>query len=301
MKNSSPIVSRLCILSAAALFATGGAAIKSTALNAWQTGGLRSAVAALALLAFLPDARKLRDWRVWALGLAYAFTLVSFVQANKLTTSANAIFLQSTAPAYLMLLGPLLLHEKLRRRDIWFAVALAAGMALFFTAQEKTTVIAPNPALGNLWAALSGVTYALTLTGLRALARRPGSEAAALATVSAGNILAFLLCLPGAWPLASVRAVDAAVLIYLGVFQIGLAYVFLTRGMRRVPAFEASTLLLLEPVLNPIFTWLAHGERPSPQSLAGGAIILVATFANLWSERPTPAPSGKDGSATHSA
>jgi drug/metabolite transporter (DMT)-like permease len=297
----TPTLSRLCVLAAAALFATGGAAIKSTALNSWQTAGLRSAVAALALLILLPDARRLKDWRVWALGLAYALTLVSFVHANKLTTSANAIYLQSTAPLYLMLFGPLLLRERLHKRDLWFTLALAAGMALFFTAEEASSAYAPHPALGNLWAAFSGLTYAVTLTGLRALARRPGSEHAALATVSAGNILAFVLCLPAAWPIPTVRAVDAAVLTYLGIFQIGLAYLLLTRGMRRVAAFEASTLLLLEPVLNPIVTWLVQGEQPAGRSLAGGAVILAATFAKLWAERATPAPSATDGSAARSA
>lgn len=297
------MLSRLLVLAAALLFSTGGAAIKGTALSAWQTGGLRSAVAAVALLALLPEARRGWSWRIWPVGLAYAFTLVSFVQANKLTTSANAIFLQSTAPAYLLVLGPLVLHEKLKRRDLLFTLALAAGMALFFAGVEKPAATAPNPGLGNLWAVASGASYALTLTGLRWQAHRSGDAGAALATVVAGNLLAFAICAPGLQPLPALRGFDAAVLLYLGVFQIGLAYVCLTRGMRHVPAFEASTLLLLEPVCNPVWTWAFHGEQPSAQSLAGGAVILAATVLKMLSERrgATPDPSATAGTAAHSA
>jgi len=290
------------VLGAALLFSTGGAAIKGTALSAWQTGGLRSAIAALALLALLPDARRVWNWRVWPVGLAYALTLVSFVQANKLTTSANAIYLQSTAPAYLLLIGPLVLKEPLRRKDLWFALALVAGMALFFTGVENPIATAPNPKLGNLWALFSGATYAVTLAGLRWQAHQSGSESAALATVTAGNLIAFALCLPGALPITAIRTSDVTVLLYLGVFQIGLAYLLLTRGMKRVPAFEASTLLLLEPVCNPVFTWLFHAERPGAQSVAGGAVILAATFVKVWTERSssTPAPSATAGTAARS-
>jgi len=111
------------------------------------------------------------------------------------------------------------------------------------------------------------------------------------------------MCLPGVLPLVSVRTFDVGVLLYLGVFQIGLAYLFLTRGMRHVPAFEASTLLLLEPVCNPVWTWIFHGEQPSGRSLAGGAVILAATFVKMLAERSdaTPTPSATGGSAERCA
>ncbi len=273
------------MLAAALLFSTGGAAIKATALTGWQTAGLRSAVAAAALYALLPQARRLRDWRAWLTGVAYALTLVFFVQANKLTTSANAIFLQSTAPAYLLLLGPLLLHEKPRRRDLVVAAALACGMALFLTGAERGAATAPDPAQGNLWAAASGLTYAFALAGLRWQAHYSGQSGAALSTITAGNVLAAALCLPFSLPLEAAQPLDWAVIGYLGVFQIGLAYWCLTRGMRHVPAFEASILLLAEPVLNPVWTWLLLGERPAGQALAGGAVILAATLWKALSER----------------
>lgn len=281
--------SRRLVLSAALLFSTGGVAIKSTAFGAWQTAGLRSAVAAIVLYALLPQARRLWDARAWLVGIAYALTLVFFVQANKLTTAANTIFLQSTAPAYLLILGPLLLHERPRRRDLLVAAALAAGMALFLTGAEQRASTAPNPRAGNLWAAASGLTYAFALAGLRWQARYSGHSAAALSTITAGNLLAALFCLPFALPVGGARPFDWAVILYLGVFQIGLAYWCLTRGMREVPAFEASILLLAEPVLNPLWTWLLLDERPGPQALAGGAVILAATLWKALSERQTTA------------
>jgi drug/metabolite transporter (DMT)-like permease len=295
--------SRWLVLAAALLFSTGGAAIKSTTLGPWQTAGLRSAVAAAALFALLPQARQLRDARAWLTGVAYALTLVCFVQANKLTTAANAIFLQSTAPAYLLVLGPLLLHEKPRRRDLLVAAALAAGMALFLTGAERGAATAPDPRAGNLWAAASGLTYAFALAGLRWQARYSGRSAAALSTITAGNVLAALFCLPFALPLGAAHPFDWAAILYLGLFQIGLAYWCLTRGMRDVPAFEASILLLAEPVLNPLWTWLLLGEKPGGHALAGGAVILAATFFKALSERgaATPAPSATGGSAGRSA
>jgi len=272
------------VVGAALLFSTGGAAIKATTLGGGATAGLRSAIAAVVLLALVPESRRGWSWRVLPVGLCYAATLVLFVHANKLTTSANAIFLQATAPAYLLLLGPLVLKEAVRKKDIWFTLALVAGMGLFFWGIENPLATAPNPAQGNVYAALSGLTYAFTLAGLRWQAQASGGGAA-LATVVGGNLLAALVGLGTSGLPGSLGLADAGVLVYLGVFQVGLAYVLLTRGMKQVAAFESSVLLLVEPVGNPIFTWIFHGEQPSGRAMAGGAIILLSTFWHVWAER----------------
>jgi drug/metabolite transporter (DMT)-like permease len=118
---------------------------------------------------------------------------------------------------------------------------------------------------------------------------RPGSGGAPVATaVACGNLIAFLACLPAALPLVDVSRLDLAIILYLGVFQIAGAYYFLTRGLRAVPALEASLLLLLEPVLNPLWAWLVHGERPGPWPLVGGAAILVATAVKTWNDSRAP-------------
>jgi DME family drug/metabolite transporter len=272
---------RLQVLAAALLFSTGGAAIKACTLSSWQVAAFRSGIAALAMLLLLPAARRGWSVRVLPVGIAYAATMICYVVGNKLTTAANTIFLQSTAPLYIMLLGPWLLGERTRRSDLAYMTALAAGMALFFVGGQPAAGTAPRPLLGNLVAAGAGLSWGLTIMGLRwlgrdARARRDQSVSA----VVCGNLLACLAALPLALPVVDSRPADWLLVTFLGVFQIGVAYAFLTRGVRRVPALEVSLLLLLEPVLNPIWALLVHGERPGPWAAGGGAIIIAATAVN---------------------
>src|SRR5688572_18122206 len=147
---------RLQAIAAALLFSTGGAGIKVAAFSSAQVAGLRSAIAALALLLWLRGRVRLTS-RIAAVSAVYACTLILFVHATKLTTAANAIFLQSTAPLYILVLAPLLLGERFRPRDIAYLAALAIGMAFCFTGQPQATVTAPDPVLGNILAALCGL------------------------------------------------------------------------------------------------------------------------------------------------
>jgi drug/metabolite transporter (DMT)-like permease len=277
---TSSTSNRLLLLAAAALFSTGGAAIKATDLGAWQVASFRSAIAAVALLCLVKEARRGYEWRLALPAMAYAATLVLFVQATKLTTAANAIFLQSTAPLFVLVLGPWLLRERVRRADLLLPLVVAVGLALFFVGREAPVATAPDPTRGNVLGALSGLTWALTLTGLRWQGRRASGNA--VAVVVLGNVIACLACLGPALPVEGAGWSDLLVLLYLGIFQIGLAYVFVTRALGHVPAFEAATLLLLEPVLNPVWAWLVHGERPGALALVGGAVILAATLLNVW-------------------
>jgi len=278
---------RLLLAAAAILFSTGGAAIKAVHLTAWQVASFRSGIAALVLLAALPESRRGWSWRIAPVAAAYAATLILFVVANRLTTAANAIFLQSTAPLFILLLAPLVLHERIRRGDVLYMLVVLAGVTLFFAGSETAVATAPDPRRGNAIALASGVTYALMLIGLRWLGRR-GEGSAALAATTLGNLLAFFCVLPMALPIAAAGLSDIGVLLYLGVIQVGLAYVLLTRGIRHVPAVEATTLLMLEPAMNPFWSWLVHGERPGVLPLTGGAIILAASAINTWLRPPDP-------------
>jgi drug/metabolite transporter (DMT)-like permease len=280
---------RLFLLAAAVLFSTGGAAIKAIHLSPWQIASFRSGIAAAALLILLRPARKGWGVRLIPASLAYAATLVAFVVATKLTTAANAIFLQSAAPLYLLVIGPLLLHERVRRSDLAFAGAVVTGMAMMLLGTEAPTATTPDPGRGDLIAALSGIAWAFTIAALRWVGRHSESGDA-ISAVAAGNAVACLVAFPVALPLQSFQAADLAALFYLGVVQIGLAYVFLTRGLRRVSAFEASALLLLEPVLNPVWAWLLHDEVPGTRAAAGGAVILAAVFIKTWKSRRQPDP-----------
>jgi drug/metabolite transporter, DME family len=270
------------LFAAAFLFSTGGAAIKACSLGSWQIAAFRSGIAAVTLWILLPDARRAWTWRTILIGSSYAATLILFVLANKLTTSANTIFLQSTAPLYLLLLGPLVLREPIRRVDILVITAVATGALLLLFGAQRVASTAPDPKLGNVLALLSGLTWAITLTGLRWVGKRDNSAESPAVTVIAGNCIAVVACLPMALPITRVAGLDVAVLLYLGVFQIGLGYLALTCSIRHVPGLEASTLLLLEPVFNPIWTWLVHGEQPGVFAVIGGLLIIIATLAGTW-------------------
>lgn len=280
---------RLRLATAAVLFSTGGAAIKAARFDAWQIAGFRSGIAALTLLVCLPAARRGWSWRAAVVGAAYAATLVLFVLANRLTTAANTIFLQSTAPLYLLLLGPWLLHEPVRRRDVLTMAAVGTGLLLFFVGTEQPAATAPDPARGNILATLSGVCWALTLVGLRWMGRSAADGG--LNAVAIGNLIAFAACLPLAMPLGPHAPADWGTIIYLGVVQIGLAYVLVTRALTALPVFDASLILLLEPALNPVIAWLVHGETPGGWALAGGVLILSATTLKAWADtRLDPVP-----------
>ncbi|MES2124694.1 MAG: DMT family transporter [Gemmatimonadota bacterium] len=269
---------RLRIALAALLFSTGGAAIKMADFGAWQVASFRSGVAALALLILIPGAWRGIGWKPLLVGCAYAATLVAFVLANRLTTSANTIYLQSTAPLYLLLLGPFLLHERVRPRDLPVLAAVAAGLILVFLGNDAPSSTAPDPARGNLLAVVSGVSYALMLCGLRWLGRDGDAGGRGIAAVILGNAVACLATLPFALPLGHHPVQAWGVIFYLGVFQIGVAYTLVTTGIRSVPALEVSLLLLVETAFNPVWSWWLLGEVPSPFALAGGGLIIGATL-----------------------
>jgi drug/metabolite transporter (DMT)-like permease len=268
---------RFMILAAAILFSTGGAAVKACSLTGWQVASFRSAVAVLAILILVPAARRGWTRRTWLVGIAYAGTMILYVLANKLTTAANAIFLQASAPLWVLLLGPWLLGEKIHRRQLAFMATLAVGLIFFFVGSQPVSATAPNPMAGNILGAATGLSFALCIMGLRCIGRSTDGVDATTAAVCCGNLIAAFVALPMALPVSGSIPTDWAVVIYLGVFQIGVAYAFLVRGVARVPALDASLILLAEPVLNPLWAWLVHGEMPTGWASTGGAIILGAT------------------------
>lgn len=273
---------RVLLLCAALLFSTGGAAIKLAALSGWQIASYRAILAALFMWLVLPEARRNWTWRTFAAGAVYAVMVVLYVLSNKLTTAANAILLQSTYPLYLLLLGPVFLKEKLRMVDVAIVAGVILGAGILFSGSERVVATAADPVRGNIVALASGFAWALTIAALRWMGKRnPRAESAASVAI-AGNAIAFVACLPLAVGGPPVQPQAIAVIVWLGIFQVGLGYVCLTRSIRHVPAVEAATLLLVEPVLNPIWAWLVHGEQPSGRALTGGSIIVLAAFAGSW-------------------
>ncbi|WP_437745070.1 DMT family transporter [Sorangium sp. So ce1504] len=280
--------SRLMILAAAVLWSTGGAAIKLISLDGWQVASARAFIAALALGLAMPSARRLPSWRTLGVAAIYAAVMVLFVQATKLTTAANAIFLQSTSPVYVLLLSPWLLGERPSRGERVAAPIFILGLALFFLDQ-----LSAGQLLGNALALLSGLAFALCIMRFRAA---PDDNPAVLVW---GNVLAWLGALPMALGgAARPGLVDLGLLVFLGAVQIGVATALFSRGMRHTPAVEASLLVLLEPVLNPVWALLLVGERPGIWSTVGGAVLLGATaWRVLMAARATPqqAPASSRG------
>jgi drug/metabolite transporter (DMT)-like permease len=296
---------RLAIVAAALFFSTGGAAIKLVELPALQVAGLRALIAAATLLLVLRIPWSSFRPASLMIGVAQAATMLLFVVGNKLTTAASTIFLQSTAPLYVLLLSPVLLGERIRRGDVLFLAAFAVGLALFFVGVDPAQTTAPDPVRGNLAGVAGGMAWAATLLGLRWLALRqhaaPASGVAIAATLARGvrdpdlvaaatvigNVLVFIACLIWLLPAPALGARDLLVVGWLGVFQVGLSYALLSRGVRRVRAFDATLLMLIEPVLNPVWAWLLHGETPGPWSLAGGLLIVGTTAARTcYNPRP---------------
>ncbi len=288
---------RLLVLAAAVLFSTGGAGIKAETFSAAQVSSFRSGIAAVALLFWLRGRVRWSAPAV-AIGTVHAATLTLFVAATKLTTAANAIFLQSTAPLYVLVASPLLLREPFRRRDLAYVAALAAGLVLCLAGQADPAGTAPSPATGNLFAFASSLTWAAVLMSLRAVQRHGGPPGVGLSAVVIGNALACVTALPWAWPPPVAPAVDWLTIASLGLFQVALAYVCLTRAMQQLGALDVSLLLLIEPVLNPCWTWLVRGEVPGAATVAGGAAIIVAIAARAILDGGPRTPTAAASSAT---
>jgi drug/metabolite transporter, DME family len=269
---------RLFLIAAALLWSTGGAAIKLASLTAAQVSLGRSLLAVLAFLVFVPAARKLPPKAVAWVPVPFALTLLLFVWATKSTTAANAIFIQDTAPLFVLLLSPWLLGETASRRELWSLPLFLGGLGLFFRDQ-----LTPGQVEGNLLALGSGVAFAFTIVGLR----KAGEGAASC--VLWGNALAAVMAAPAAFSSDPVSTTDVAILVYLGVFQVAVAYVAFMRGIQRVRAVEASLLILLEPVLNPVWAWLFVGERPGPWAFAGASLILAGTLWQILASLRSPA------------
>ncbi|MBV8516910.1 MAG: DMT family transporter [Acidobacteria bacterium] len=256
----------LYIVVAALLWSTGGIGIKALPDPALKVAFYRSVFAAVTLFAlFRRDVRIQPSPAFFVSIVSYAGCLTTFVVATRWTTSANAIFLQYAGVVWVLLLAPVVLREPMRRRDIIAIVAALAGMALFFVGRFEARGMA-----GNAMALLSSVFFASMILALRR------AHDASRAAVAWGNVALALALLPFVAHDLALTTKSLLALLFLGVFQIGVAYAFFVKGLRHVAATEASLTGMLEPVMNPIWVLLFIGERPSIYALFGGAIVLAA-------------------------
>jgi len=258
----------LAVLASAVLWSTGGVFIKLISLNAFQLSVFRSALAAIVFLILF------RKVAVYANGFAilnaffYVVVLIFFVLATKLTTAANAIFLQYTAPIYVLIFEPIINKTKYEKINVITILICFLGMILFFMGE-----FSPGYIEGNLAALLSGIAFAAFFLGMR-----KNKSEYQFSSIFYGNIFIALICMPSLFTLNVLQTNDLIMVSYLGIFQIGLAYAIFSYGLKRIYAIEASIIGMIEPVLNPVWVFFGYGEVPSFTAIIGG-IIIIATIS----------------------
>ena len=259
----------LFIILAATLWSTAGVFVK--ALD-WQPmsilagRGLFTSLLFLLYLRRLP--RKVTPWTLLAAGGSIA-TQFLFITSTKLTTAANAIFLQYTAPIYVVLLAYWLLREKPSRTD-WISMGIIfLGLLLFFGDQ-----LSPDGFYGNILAVLSGLTSAVMMVSFRAQKNSTPEDSVLIASLVIA-VFGFPSVLKESWTISNWSAVA-----YLGIFQIGVAFIFFAKGIKQIQALEANLIGTLEPILNPVWVFLFLGEQMGKSALLGGLVVLVGVIVS---------------------
>lgn len=263
----------------AVLWSTNGLFIKLIDLGPLTIVGVRSAIAAVMMIAiFNKNLRFNLSFPQLAGAVAYSATVILFVTATKMTTAANVVFLHYTAPVFTALLGAWLLREKVSRLDWLIMAVVLGGMALLFL-DEFT----PGGMWGNILAMISAVTVAFMILFLRL--QKSGST---LETIIIGNLITAVVC--AYWVIQEPpTAVSWLPLLYMGTIQIGLSFIMYCSAIRYLAALDAVLIQTIEPLLNPIWVVLVIGEAPGIWALAGGGIVLCAVTArNIYLNRRTP-------------
>ena len=257
----------VCVFIASVLFSIGGLCVKMVPWNGMAINSFRSIISVCLLLLFARvTGRKLRfSLGVFIGACAMCATTTLYAMANKLTTAANTILLQFTAPAFVILLMLLFFHEKPKKLDVIACVFVFGGIACFFLDSLGTGHI-----LGDLLAVISGVGYALVFM----MNKFPKADPlfATILGQSMGAVIGFPF-------LVQETAFTPTAILYaslLGVFQLGVAYMFFTTGIRYASPVSASLVAGIEPILNPVLVAIVLGETLTPLSFVGGAIVFLS-------------------------
>ena len=252
----------------ALLWSSAGVLVKLVSWNPIAIAGMRSAIAAIVVFVFLRRSHRypLR-WSKLQIGgaIAFAGSQIFFISAIRLTTAANAVFLQYAAPIYIAIFGAWFLKERASRLD-WITIAvIIAGMMLFF-GDDLTT----DGYWGNIFGILSGICFAWLIMFVR-----KGKDESALQIVFLGNIITALVALPFMFESAPSLS-DWGGLVLLGVFNLGLPWVLYAVAIKHLQAIEAVLIQTLEPITNPLWVFLIVGETIGSWALLGGTIVLVS-------------------------
>lgn len=256
------------LIIASVLWSTGGILIKLVDWNPVAIAGTRSFIASIVVLAYLRKPNFTMSKAQIGGAISYAATVILFVTANKLTTSANAILLQYTAPVFVALLGIWILKEKIHWYDWVTILFVFGGMILFFVDD-----MGAGSMLGNALAVISGFFLACVTIALRF--QKDGSP---VETALLGNIFTFIVAIPFIFrTMPDLKSIYG--LILLGVFQLGISYILYALSMKHLTALEAILITVVEPLLNPIWVFLFAGEKPSLYAIFGGIIVLSSVTA----------------------
>ena len=266
---------------AALLWSSGGLFIKILTLDAFQISFYRSAIAAVTIIVISKANRKKLNFEFDIISvlcsLCYALVLIMFVVAAKLTKVANAIFLQFTAPIYLLILEPIFLKTKFEKKNLIALIFCFTGMVLFFFGKLELSGIQ-----GNLIAIGSGISFALFTLFLKWKKQVHKTEDTMIYIV-VGNILVCIFCLPLMINSLTLDLTQFLILLYMGIFQIGISYIIFNEGVKYISATESMIIAMLEAILSPIWVFLGVGEVPSGYAIAGSLIILITiVWRNLF-------------------
>lgn len=242
----------------------GGLFIKIIPWSPFAIAGFRSLISALVFFIYMKGKVKKLDKKLFIGAMTYTATLVCYVAATKLTTAANAIVLQYTAPIWAAVFGYILFKERIRKLDIISLFTVSIGIVLFFMSSLDAGMM-----LGNIIGLLSGVFFAGIPMSLKRM--EPGSE---LSMVLYGNLFTSLFALP-AIPSMVVTLPSIGGILFLGLFQLGISYIFFTKAVKHVSAVDAVLIPIIEPLFNPVWVFIFTGELPSILAFYGGLIILA--------------------------
>jgi drug/metabolite transporter (DMT)-like permease len=255
----------LLIAATAILWSFGGLLIKLIPWDAMTIVGMRAVFAAAIMAIYMKRPHITFSPSVILGGICMSGTTILFVFANKLTTAANAIVLQYTAPIFIIVLSAILFKKRPKWLDICAVLAVFAGIALFFFDQLKGSAM-----LGNILACLAGLTFA----GVFLVNQMPNAHPEE--SILLGHIINVVVALPFILTHITFEPIAWVSISLLGVFQLGLAYVLFSIGIKITPPVSASLIASLEPLLNPVWVFLFYGEKPGVWALIGGAVVLVS-------------------------
>ena len=261
----------ICLFLTALLWSAGGVLIKLVDWHPMAIAGGRSFIAAIVFFVYFRKESLSFSKPQWVGAIAYCGCVTFFVLATKMTTAANAILLQYTAPIFVALLGTLFLNERTTRRDWLTIVIVFSGMIFFFI--DK---VSSGSMLGNIIAIGSGISFAVFI-----ICMRMQKDASPYGSVLIGNILTFAISL-FFWSEVSLDQTSLLGIFSLGLFQMGLAYALYSYAIRHVPALKATLITTIEPLLNPLWVFLLIGEQPGFYAMIGGFIVLTAITFRYW-------------------